>query len=51
MLIATQVVASNDSIVTAILDDQGKEIKWEIWGVRFPRIFYTLSDYLRYMTK
>ncbi|MDG6142475.1 hypothetical protein NGA84_03830 [Lactococcus formosensis] len=51
MLIATQFVASNDSIVTAILDEQGKEVKWEIWGVRFPRIFYTLSDYLRYMTK
>lgn len=50
MLIATQFVASNDSIVTVILDDQGKEIKWEIWGVRFPRMFYKLSDYLRYMT-
>ncbi|MDG6154907.1 hypothetical protein NF716_00830 [Lactococcus formosensis] len=50
MLIATQFIASNDSIVTAILDDQGKEVKWEIWGVRFPRIFYKLSDYLRYMT-
>lgn len=51
MLIGTQFKASNGSIVTAILDEQGKEIKWEIWGVRFPRIFYTLSDYLRYMTK
>ncbi|MDC0825479.1 hypothetical protein [Lactococcus petauri] len=50
MLIATQFVASNDSIVTAILDDQGREIKWEIWGVRFPRVFNVLSDYLRYMT-
>lgn len=50
MLIATQFVASNDSIVTAILDEQGKEVKWEIWGVRFPRMFYKLSDYLRYMT-
>ncbi|MDC0808959.1 hypothetical protein [Lactococcus petauri] len=50
MIIATQFVASNDSIVTAILDEQGKEVKWEIWGVRFPRMFYKLSDYLRYMT-
>lgn len=50
MLIATQFIASNDSIVTAILDDQGKEVKWEIWGVRFPRVFTVLSDYLRYMT-
>ena len=50
MLIATQFIASNDSIVTAILDEQGKEVKWEIWGVRFPRMFYKLSDYLRYMT-
>jgi hypothetical protein len=50
MLIATQFIASNDSIVTAILDEQGKEVKWEIWGVRFPRVFTVLSDYLRYMT-
>ena len=50
MLIATQFVSSNDSIVTAILDEQGKEVKWEIWGVRFPRVFTVLSDYLRYMT-
>ncbi|MDG6113783.1 hypothetical protein [Lactococcus formosensis] len=50
MLIATQFIASNDSIITAILDEQGKEVKWEIWGVRFPRVFTVLSDYLRYMT-
>ncbi|MFQ6324327.1 hypothetical protein [Lactococcus garvieae] len=50
MLIATQFVASNDSIVTAILDEQGKEVKWEISNVRFPRMFHKLSDYLRYMT-
>lgn len=50
MLIATQFIASNDSIVTAILDEQGKEVKWEIWGVRFPRVFYRLGDYVRYMT-
>lgn len=51
MLIATQFVASNGSTVTAILDEQGKEIKWEISNVRFPRMFHKLSDYLRYMTK
>ncbi|MDG6126416.1 MULTISPECIES: hypothetical protein [Lactococcus] len=50
MIVATQFIASNDSIVTAILDEQGKEVKWEIWGVRFPRVFTVLSDYLRYMT-
>lgn len=50
MLIGTQFTASNGSTVTAILDEQGKEVKWEIWGVRFPRVFTVLSDYLRYMT-
>lgn len=50
MIVATQFIASNDSIVTAILDEQGKEVKWEIWGVRFPRVFTVFSDYLRYMT-
>lgn len=51
MLIGTQFIASNGRTVTAIFDEKGKEVKWEIWGVRFPRMFYKLSDYLRYMTK
>lgn len=50
MLIGIQFTTSNGSTVTAILDEKGKEVKWEIWGVRFPRMFYKLSDYLRYMT-
>lgn len=51
MLIGTQFIASNGRTVIAIFDEKGKEVKWEIWGVRFPRMFYKLSDYLRYMTK
>lgn len=51
MLIGTQFIASNGRTVTAIFDEKGKEVKWEIWCVRFPRMFYKLSDYLRYMTK
>lgn len=51
MLIGTQFTATNGIMVTTILDEKGKEVKWEIWNVRFPRIFYKLSDYLRYMTK
>ncbi|MDT2619230.1 hypothetical protein P7D33_00055 [Lactococcus petauri] len=50
MLIGTQFIASDGSTVTTIFDEKGKEVKWEIWGVRFPRMFYKLSDYLRYMT-
>ncbi|MFD2254377.1 hypothetical protein ACFSJM_08490 [Lactococcus formosensis subsp. bovis] len=50
MLIGTQFTANNGSTVTVILDEKGKEVKWEIWGVRFPRVFTVLSDYLRYMT-
>ena len=50
MLIGTQFTASNGSTVTAIFDEKGKEVKWEISNVRFPRMFHKLSDYLRYMT-
>lgn len=50
MLIGTQFIASDGSTVTTIFDEKGKEVKWEIWGVRFPRVFTVLSDYLRYMT-
>lgn len=51
MLIGTQFIASDGSTVTVILDEKGKEVKWEISNVRFPRMFHKLSDYLRYMTK
>ncbi|WP_192827243.1 hypothetical protein [Lactococcus garvieae] len=51
MIIGTQFTASNGSTVTVIVDEQGKEVKWDISNVRFPRVFTVLSDYLRYMTK